>query len=71
MIDCRIELYQSHPDNLYCLTVDQDAVHVALYARESGWNRIDLRSLSDVLRLPAFGFETRLAAIYQGTPLAR
>ncbi len=71
MIDRKLELYQSHPDNLYCLTIDQDSVHVALWSREQGWARTDLRSLDDVLKLPAFDFEARLADIYDGTPLAR
>ena len=70
MIERKLELYQSHPDNLYCLTIDQDLVHVTLYARENGWARTDLQSLDGMLRLPAFGFEARLAEIYKGTPLA-
>ena len=69
MIDRKLELYQSHPDNLYRLTIDQDSVHVALYAREAGWQKADLWSLDDVLKLPAFGFEATLADIYKGTPL--
>ena len=71
MIERKLELYRSHPDNLYFLTVDQDSVHVALYARAADWARADLRSLHDTLKLPAFGFEARLAEIYKGTPLAR
>lgn len=71
MIDRKLELYRSHPDNLYALTIDQDAVHVTLFAREDGWARTDLRKLDDVLRLPAFGFSATLARIYEGTPLAR
>jgi Uma2 family endonuclease len=71
MIERKIELYQSHPDNLYCLTVDQDSVHVTLFARDSGWARSDLHSLDDMLRLPAFGLEARLSDIYKGTPLGR
>lgn len=70
LIDRKLELYQSHPDNLYCLTIDQDSVHVALYAREAGWTRVDFRSLADVLKLSAFAFEATLADIYEGTPLA-
>jgi Uma2 family endonuclease len=70
LIARKIELYQSHPDNLYCMTIDQDSVHVTLYAREKGWARTDLPSLDDVLRLPAFSFETKVADIYKGTPLA-
>jgi Uma2 family endonuclease len=71
MIERKLELYRSHPDNLYCLTVDQDSVHVALYARDSAWAETHFRSLDDVLALPVFGFQTRLAAIYEGTPLVR
>ena len=71
MIERKLELYRTHPDNLYCLTVDQDAVGVTLYAREAGWARTDLQSLNDILKLPALGFEARLAEIYKGTPLAR
>jgi Uma2 family endonuclease len=71
MIERKLELYRSHPDNLYCLTIDQDSVHVALYGRESDWGRTDLRSFDDLLSLPAFGFQARLADLYEGTPLAR
>jgi Uma2 family endonuclease len=71
MIGRKLELYRSHPDNLYCVTIDQDSVHVALYAREDGWAERNLRAPDDVLRLPAFGFEAPLSAIYRGTPLAR
>ena len=71
MIERKLALYQSHPDNLYCLTIDQDSVHVALYARDADWERVDLWSLDDVLKLPAFGFEVMLAEIYEGTPLGR
>jgi Uma2 family endonuclease len=70
MIERKLELYRSHPDNRYCLVIDQDSVHVALYAREQDWACVDLASLDDVLKLPAFSFEAKLAAIYEGTPLA-
>jgi Uma2 family endonuclease len=69
MIERKIELYQSHPDNLYCLTVDQDSVHVTLFARDIGWARTDLHSLDDILKLPAFGLEAQVSDIYKGTPL--
>jgi Uma2 family endonuclease len=66
MIERKLELYRSHPDNLYCLQVGQDEVHIESYAREDGWKRVDLRSLDDVLKLPAFGFAEKLADIYEG-----
>lgn len=71
MIDRKLELYRSHPDNLYCLTIDQDSIRIALWSREDGWARTDLRSLDDTLALPAFGFQAKLADIHKGTPLAR
>jgi Uma2 family endonuclease len=71
MIERKLQLYCSHPKNLYCLTVDQDAVHVAVRARENGWAPTNLWSLDDTLALPAFGLRARLASIYAGTPLAR
>ena len=72
MIGRKLELYQSHPDNLYCLTIDQDSVHVTVDARDAGgWTRSDLTSLDALMRLPAFGLEATLADLYKGTPLAR
>jgi Uma2 family endonuclease len=71
MIKRKLELYRSQPENLYCLTIDQDSVHVTLWSREDGWARTDLRSLDGILKLPAFSFEARLAEVYKGTPLAR
>lgn len=71
LIDRKLELYRGHPDNLYCLTIDQDSVHVTLYAKETGWTKQDFRSLSDTVELRAFGFRATLAEIYAGTPLAR
>jgi Uma2 family endonuclease len=70
MIERKLELYRSHPDNLYCLTVDQNAPHIALWTRQEGWARTDLRSLDDTLALPAFRFHAPLTDVYAGTMLA-
>jgi Uma2 family endonuclease len=70
-IDRKLDLYARHPDNLYAIAIDQDSVHVRIHSRARGWARTDLRSLDDVLSLPEFGFEARLADLYKGTPLAR
>jgi Uma2 family endonuclease len=71
MIDRKIELYQSHPDNLYCLVLEQGFVQATLYAREDGWSRTELRSLADVLQLPAFGVRASLRDIYEGVLLPK
>jgi Uma2 family endonuclease len=70
MMERKLDLYRSHPDNLYCLTIDQDSIHVVLHTRDGEWKQTDLRSLTEVLSLPAFGFKTPLSALYEGTPLA-
>ncbi|WP_414831879.1 Uma2 family endonuclease [Afifella sp. YEN Y35] len=69
MIARKIELYQRHPDNLYCLTVAQDEVRVRLWSRETEWEMTEFTSLDDRLCLPAFGFDATLAEIYRGTKL--
>jgi len=72
MISRKLDLYKRHPDNRYCVVVEQDSVHIALFTRDGEtWTRSDLHSLDDVLRLPAFGLEAALADIYKGTPLGR
>jgi Uma2 family endonuclease len=71
MIERKMELYRSHPDNLYALTVDQDAVSVNLFARASGWESTILQSLDDVLSLPEFDFSMSIRDLYKGTPLTR
>lgn len=73
MIERKIELYKSHPDNLYCLTIDTDAVHIAIFTNEGKglWQRADLRSLGDVVSLPSFGLTASVRKVYEGTPLTR
>ena len=71
MIERKLDLYRAHPDNRYCLTIDQDSVHVTLFERNNDWKTTEMRSLDDVLSLAAFDFEAALAEIYEGTPLGR
>lgn len=61
--------YIAHPDNLYCLVIEQTAVHVDVYARAASWERIALNSADAVLDLPAFGFRLRVGELYRDTPL--
>ena len=62
MIERKLELYQSHPDNLYCLTIDQDSVHVdALRARDGlGADRPSFaRRCAEASRLRLRGYARR------------
>lgn len=68
MIDRKVELYATGPDNLHVLVVAQDAVHVVHRARSSGWRPSELGE-EDRLELPEFGFDIAVIDLYRGTKL--
>lgn len=61
--------YIRHPENLYCLIVDQTKIYAELWARASGWERVALDGAGAMLILPEFDFTLRLGDLYRGTPL--
>jgi Uma2 family endonuclease len=63
--------YLQHPDNLYFVLVEQKRVHLDVFARATGWQPTGLDGLDATLELPEFGFQTGVANLYRGTPLAR
>jgi len=70
-ISLKLERYAEHPDNLYSLVISQREISVELWSRASGWaSGATLRSPSDTLDLPEFGFRATLRDLYRGTPLA-
>lgn len=71
MIERKLELYRTHPDNLHVITIDQDRGRVVLSSRADGWREHSLERLNDLLCLPQFGFSAPLSALYKGTPLSR
>jgi Uma2 family endonuclease len=71
MIERKLELYKSHPDNLCCLVIDQDAIRVELHVRETSCRKTALTDANDELRLDAFGLTARVGDLYRGTPLLR
>ena len=71
MIERKLELYKSHPDNLCCLVIDQDAIRVELHVRETSCRKTALTDANDRLRLDAFGLTARVGDLYRGTPLLR
>jgi Uma2 family endonuclease len=71
MIERKLELYRTHPGNLYVMTIDQDRVRVVLSSRGDGWRERGYESLNNILDLPEFGLSAPLSALYKGTPLAR
>lgn len=62
--------YMQHPQNLYFLLIAQKQVRVEVRARSRGWEPVVLEALDAVLELSEWGFRVRLAALYDGTPLA-
>ena len=63
--------YLQHPDNLYFVLVEQKRVHLDVFARATGWQPTGLDGLDATLELPELGFQTGVANLYRGTPLAR
>jgi Uma2 family endonuclease len=61
--------YVQHPENLYFLLIEQKRVRVEVLARAGGWQPVVLDQPEATLDLPAFGFTTRVADLYRGTPL--
>jgi Uma2 family endonuclease len=61
--------YVQHPQNLYCLFVEQEEVRIEIRARAAGWEPVELTGLDAMLELPEWGFSMPLAALYDGTPL--
>jgi len=61
--------YLQHPDNVYFLLIEQKRVHVEVMARAGGWQTVVLDRPESALDLPEFGFSTRVADLYRGTPL--
>jgi Uma2 family endonuclease len=61
--------YIQHPQNLYCLLVDQDEPRVEVRARAQGWEPVELKGLDAVLELPEWGFRMSLADLYDGMAL--
>lgn len=65
----KVERYSQHPSNLYSLIISQREICVEIWSRASVWKGVVLRSGSDVLDLPEFGFRYPLRDLYRGTPL--
>lgn len=61
--------YASLPSLTDYVVIAQDAVHVIVFARDNGFEKRELTSLDDVLRLPSIGAELALRDIYQDTGL--
>ena len=61
--------YVQHPENLYFLLIEQKRVRVEVLARAGGWQPVVLDQPEATLDLPTFGFTTRVADLYRGTPL--
>ena len=69
-IQLKRERYKRHPDNLYCLEIEQDKIGVEIWSRRQGWQSVRYDSPEDLLELPEFGFNCHIKQLYAGTPVA-
>jgi Uma2 family endonuclease len=69
-LDRKRQLYSENATNLYVLILGQSERRIEVFSRASGWQKVALRALDDMLELPEFGFARPVCDIYEGTPLA-
>jgi len=62
--------YTSLASLTHYVVIAQDAVEVVVFGRDDGFAEKRLRSLSDLVEVPALGISLPLAEIYRGTALA-
>ncbi len=70
-IELKLARYIQHPDNLYCLVVDQKKVYAELFTRAQAWERVVLDHSEAALNMPEFEFVLRFGDLYRGTRLWR
>jgi Uma2 family endonuclease len=61
--------YTSLASLTHYVVIAQDAVEVVVFARDNGFAEKRLRSLNDLVEVPALGISLPLAEIYRGTGL--
>ena len=61
--------YTSLASLTHYVVIAQDAIEVAVFARDKGFAEKRLRSLNDSVEVPALGISPPLAEIYRGTSL--
>jgi Uma2 family endonuclease len=67
-IDVKVRLYQSHAPCEAILLVEQEQVHVTLFARgPQGWQRQDLTGMDDAVDLPSMGLSCTVGDLYADT----
>lgn len=68
-IETKRQRYIAHPENQYCLILDQMEMRVEIWAKSAGWRGSLLRAHDDRLELPELGLSCTLDDIYAGTSL--
>jgi Uma2 family endonuclease len=64
-------VYRDHPSCSCVLVIEQDRYEVRLDLRtDAGWKSRTLTDPEDLIEIPRFGFQCRVADLYRQTPLA-
>lgn len=63
------KIYAASPDCLHVLILSQKDFAVEVWSRSDGWKGRIYRSPDDLIQLPEFGFSSRVAELYRGTPV--
>ena len=69
LIAQKVRRYKEHPDNLYCLVIDNRRTWMQVHFRSRAWEPVTLDKPGNVLELPEFAFGCTLGDLYRQTPL--
>jgi Uma2 family endonuclease len=68
-IELKLRRYREAPDNLYAVVVEPREFLVEIYARRDGWQPMIQTKADDLIQMPEFALDCRVADLYVGTPL--
>jgi Uma2 family endonuclease len=68
-IDLKLRRYCEGVANLYAVVIDPLAFWVEIYAKSRKWDVMVLKRPDDVIEMPEFGLQCRVADLYRSTEL--
>jgi Uma2 family endonuclease len=68
-IEFKLRRYCEAPENLYAVVIEPRAFLVDIYAKRAGWEPARLTNGDDLIEMPEFDLQCRVADLYRGTPL--
>jgi Uma2 family endonuclease len=68
-IGLKLRRYCEARSDLYAVVIEPREFLVEIYARSRNWQLVTLTKADDLIDMPEFGLQCRVAELYRGTPL--